>query len=213
MVIDRSHESRIACRAMMCEERRDIRQLLSQLTPDQWQQDSLCRGWSVRDVVAHLVGWDDVLLYRTRREHARALLRFTALYAGSLASMSVLNRRIQRRTRHLDATELARRFAADDNEGLKWLFDGTNPAAHLAEYVIHHQDIRRPLGLPHEVPSGRLVAALYGVTKLPGVRWSAWRQFRTMRYEATDVEWSRGHGPVTPMSGASILMSLAGRSV
>src|SRR5439155_3466447 len=99
-------------RTMMRDERRDIRRLLSQLTREQWQHDSLCRGWSVRDLAAHLVGWDDLLLYRTRREHVAALLRFSALYAGSLASMNLLNRRIQRRTRHLGADELARRFGA-----------------------------------------------------------------------------------------------------
>lgn len=213
MTVDRSRRSRVECRIMMRDERRDIRRLLRQLTPEQWQHDSLCRGWSVRDLVAHLVGWDDLLLYRTRREHVTALLRFSALYAVSLASMSRLNRRIQRETQHLDADDLARRFGADDDDHLSWLFDGTNPAAHLAEYVIHHQDIRRPLGLPREVPAERLVAALHGVTRLPGVRWPAWWRFRTERYEATDVDWSRGHGQVAPMSGEAILMSLAGRTV
>jgi uncharacterized protein (TIGR03083 family) len=213
MVMDRSHESRVTCRAMMRDERRDIRQLLRELTPEQWQHDSLCRGWSVRDLAAHLVGWDDLLLYRTRREHVTALLRFSALYAASLASMTMLNRRIQRRTRHLGAEELARRFGADDDEGLNWLFDGTNPAAHLAEYVIHHQDIRRPLGLSREVPADRLTAALHGVTKLPGIRWPAWRQFRTQRYEATDVDWSRGHGSIARMRGETILLSLARRTL
>jgi uncharacterized protein (TIGR03083 family) len=197
---------------MMRDERRDIRQLLSQLTPEQWQHNSLCGGWSVRDLVAHLVGWDDLLLYRTRREYAMVLLRFSALYAASLANMNRLNRRIQRRTRHLGTDKLARRFGADDGEDLKWLFDRSNPAAHLAEYVIHHQDMRRPLGLPREVPADRLIAALDGVTKLPSIRWPAWPQFRTKRYEATDVDWSRGHGRVTRLSGETILMSLARRT-
>jgi len=197
---------------MMRDERREIRQLLTQLSPEQWQRESLCRGWSVRDLVAHLVGWDELLLYRTRREHIAALLRFVALYAAALGSMDLLNRRLQRRTRHLDPPELARRFGADDDVDLKWLFDGTNPGAHLAEYVIHRQDICRPLGLPTEVPAERLVAALHGVTKLPGVRWHAWRRFRTTRYEATDVVWSRGHGPVAARSGECILMALAGRT-
>jgi uncharacterized protein (TIGR03083 family) len=63
---------------MMRDERRDIRHLLAELTAAQWQQDSLCEGWSVRDLVAHLVGWDDVLLYRSRRGHINALLKFSA---------------------------------------------------------------------------------------------------------------------------------------
>ena len=195
----------------MRDERRDLRRFLGQLTPGQWQTDSLCAGWTVQDLVAHLVGWDDLLLYRSRREHLAALLRFAGLYAMSLASMTGVNRRIRSRTNGLTPEELLRRFGADDGADLKWLFDGTNPGAHLAEYVIHHQDIRHPLGLARHVPPARLVTALNGVTKLPGVRLSAWRQLRRGRWEATDVEWSRGRGAVVSGPGEAILMALAGR--
>jgi uncharacterized protein (TIGR03083 family) len=196
----------------MRDARRDIRGLLGDLTAEQWQQESLCGGWTVRDLVAHLVGWDDLLLYRTRREHLVALARFSALYAASLASMDLLNRRIRRRTRHLDVATLSRLFAADDGADLRWLFDGTNPGAHLAEYVIHIEDIRQPLGLEPEVAPDRTIAALRGVTQLPGVRGPAWRRLRKARLEATDLDWSRGRGPVVRMPATAILMSLAGRA-
>lgn len=213
MAKSRSNEAREVCRVLMRDERRDILQLLGELSPEQWQQESLCDGWTVRDLVAHLVGWDDLLLYRSRREHLLALLRFGGLYAWSFGSMTILNRRIQQRTRHLRPDDLSRRFAADDSPELKWLFDGTNPAAHLAEYVIHHQDIRRPLGLQRVVSADRLVAALHGVTNLPSVRVTAWWRLRGVRHEATDVDWSRGHGRTVRASGEEILLSLAGRSV
>jgi uncharacterized protein (TIGR03083 family) len=193
-------------------ERGDIRRLLAQLTPEQWAWDSLCSGWTVRDLVAHLAGWDDVLLYRSRREHLAALFRFAALYASSLGSMNVVNRRIQRRTRHLDPASLASCFGVDDGADLKWLFDGTNPGAHLAEYVIHHQDIRVPLGLAGHPEPDRLRGALEGVRQLPGVRVHAWRRLRRETLEATDIDWRRGRGPVHRMSGEAILMSLAGRT-
>lgn len=193
-------------------ERREIRDLLGQLTPEQWRQHSLCAGWTVRDVVAHLVGWDEVLLYRTRREHVVVLAKFLALYATSLASMKLVNHRLQWRTRHLDPPALARRFAADDGADLRWLFDWTNPTAHLAEYMIHHEDIRRPLELRRAVPPDRLTAALDGVTRLPGVRLSAWWRLRRTRLEASDTEWVRGHGPVQRMTGLAALMWLAGRA-
>src|SRR3954467_14278634 len=35
-------------------QRRRVADLLSRLTDDQWSQPSLCRGWTVRDVGAHL---------------------------------------------------------------------------------------------------------------------------------------------------------------
>jgi len=196
---------------MMRDERRDLRRFLEGLTPEQWRQESLCAGWSVRDLVAHLVGWDDLLLYRSQREHLHALLRFSALYARSFASMTWVNRRIQSQTAGLAPEQLVRRFRADNSPELKWLFDGTNPGAHLAEYVIHDQDIRIPLARPRRVPHDHLVAALAGVTKLPGVRRSAWRLLRRRRWQATDVDWRAGRGQIVSAPAGAILMTLTGR--
>ncbi len=192
-------------------ERREIRQVLLGLTPDQWEAPSLCGSWTVRELVQHLVGWDDLVLYRSRRQHAQALLRFARWYAASLASMDRLNQRIQRSTGDLDPEVLVQRFGADDGEDLRWLFDGTNPRAHLAEYMIHGEDLRRPLGLGGEVDPDRVVAALQGVTQLPGVRGRAWRTLLRTRLEATDVPWARGRGRPRSMRGIDALMLLAGR--
>src|SRR5256885_13617269 len=85
---------RVESRRIMRDERRDLRQFLSTLTSEQWQTQSLCRGWTVRDVVAHMVAWDDLLLYKTRNEHIHAVLRFSRLYIRSFGRMTVLNRRL-----------------------------------------------------------------------------------------------------------------------
>lgn len=196
----------------MLDERRAIRRLLGELTPDQWHQQSLCGEWTVAELVAHLIAWDDLLLYRSRREHLTALLRFAKLYATSFASMNAVNRKLDAKVRGLTPPSLMERFGADTGSDLKWLFDGTNPAGHLAEYVIHHQDIRRPLNLPRDVPPDRLFAALQGVTQLPGVRGPAWRKLLQRRWNATDVDWARGRGAVVSAPGEEILMTLAGRS-
>jgi uncharacterized protein (TIGR03083 family) len=214
--VRRGHEAerasdRIANRAIMLDERRQLRQLLEGLSPDQWQQPSLCAGWSVRDVVAHLVAWDNVLLYRSRREHRAAGLRFSKLYLGSWCSMGQLNRRLARTTEGLTPEQLTRQFGADDDDVLSWLFDGSNPGAHLAEYVIHDQDIRLPLDLPREIPPDHLRVALDGVTKLPGVRISTLRRLRQARWQASDIDWGRGRGPVKSLPAAAVLMALAGR--
>lgn len=36
------------------EERAELADLLATLGPDQWEAPSLCAGWRVRDVVAHM---------------------------------------------------------------------------------------------------------------------------------------------------------------
>lgn len=165
----------------MLEERRAIRALLETLTPEQWAAPSLCAAWTVRDVVAHLVAWDDLIIYRTPRDHRRALVRFIRLYAVSLASMRRLNRRLNAPLDDVPVADLLERFGADDDAELRWLFDGSNPGAHYAEYVIHHEDIRRPLGLAREAPTDRVAAAIDGARRLPGVRLQAQRRRRLRR--------------------------------
>jgi uncharacterized protein (TIGR03083 family) len=192
-------------------ERHDLREFVRSLTAQQWATESLCSGWSVADLIAHLVAWDALLLYRTRRQHLVAVLRFSALYATSLGSMTLLNRRMQRRVTGVTPDRLREVFGADDGPDLKWLFDGSNPGAHLAEYVIHDQDIRRPLGLPRTIPPDRLAAALDGTINLPGVRLKAWRQLRRHRWQASDLDWCRGRGAVVNSRGEELLMDLAGR--
>jgi uncharacterized protein (TIGR03083 family) len=179
----------------MREERRAIRALLPTLTAEQWAAQSLCSEWTVRDVVAHLVAWDDIIIYRTSREHRAALLRFFALYTRSMGSMRGLNRRLDATVRDVSIDELMRRFGAQDDADLKWLFDGSNPGAHYAEYVIHHQDIARPLGLPSTLPADRVEAAIEGAKRLPGVRLQT-RRLRTQSDATPSME---------------LLLSLAGR--
>ena len=43
-----------AVRAMFVAEQRAATELALALTPEQWQLPSLCDGWTVRDVVAHM---------------------------------------------------------------------------------------------------------------------------------------------------------------
>jgi uncharacterized protein (TIGR03083 family) len=45
----------VGIRALVGEERSDLVALLRTLTNDEWDTPSLCTGWRVRDVVAHLL--------------------------------------------------------------------------------------------------------------------------------------------------------------
>ncbi|MGG7379082.1 maleylpyruvate isomerase N-terminal domain-containing protein, partial [Escherichia coli] len=45
---------------MATAERSDLAGFLGTLTAEQWQAPSLCVGWRVRDVVAHLISFDGV---------------------------------------------------------------------------------------------------------------------------------------------------------
>ncbi len=41
-------------------EREDLLDLLLTLTPEQWRAPSLCAGWTVRDVVAHVLSYEEL---------------------------------------------------------------------------------------------------------------------------------------------------------
>ena len=79
----------------------------------------------------------------------------------------------------------------------------------LVDSMIHHQDMRRPLGKPREIPAERLLCALPFAVTAPPLRgfWNA----RGVRLVATDLDWSRGKGPEARGPAEAVLMVLAGR--
>ncbi len=79
----------------------------------------------------------------------------------------------------------------------------------LTDALIHHQDIRRSLGLPRTVPPDRLRVALNFALWAPPIR-GGWR-VRGTRVAATDLDWSFGAGPDARGSGEAVLMVMAGR--
>jgi uncharacterized protein (TIGR03083 family) len=75
--------------------------------------------------------------------------------------------------------------------------------------MIHHQDIRRPLGAPRDIPAERLRAVLEFARSAPPI--AAKKRIRGLRLVATDVDWSTGAGPVVEGPGEPLLMAVAGR--
>src|SRR5690606_34871744 len=56
-------------------ERADLLAFLRGLTPEQWEAPSLCAGWRVRDVVAHVVSYEGLGGRELARRLARGRLR------------------------------------------------------------------------------------------------------------------------------------------
>jgi len=80
----------------------------------------------------------------------------------------------------------------------------------LVDGLIHHQDIRRPLGAPREVPHERLVEALPFARTAPTI--GAFWRVRGLRLVATDLDWAAGSGPVVAGPAEPLLMAMAGRA-
>ncbi|HNM85526.1 MAG TPA: maleylpyruvate isomerase family mycothiol-dependent enzyme, partial [Mycobacterium sp.] len=48
---------------MARDERREFADFLATLTPEQWDEPSLCSRWRVRDVVAHTISYDELTTF------------------------------------------------------------------------------------------------------------------------------------------------------
>lgn len=90
------------------------------------------------------------------------------------------------------------------------------PQFALTEFVVHAQDIRRPLGVndspdvQHLTTAADVFAGRFRRSPLSRVFQP---RLPEVRYEATDADWSHGSGPVTRGPLEAIVMVLAGRPV
>lgn len=80
----------------------------------------------------------------------------------------------------------------------------------LLDVTVHHQDIRRPLGLLRQIPAERLRWVLDAAVRSPEL--PAWRLARGVRLTPTDLDWSHGSGPEVTGPAEAVLMAIAGRS-
>jgi uncharacterized protein (TIGR03083 family) len=177
-------------------ERADLLAFLTDLTPQQWEVPSLCAGWRVRDVVAHMISYEGLPRLEIVRRLGRGRFRLSGTNAVGVAE-----------TRDLGPDELLARLAQRlDPDGLTTGF-GCRVA--LLDALIHQQDIRRPLGAPRTIPPERLLPALSFARFAPPIG-AFWRA-RGLRLVATDLDWSAGRGPEVRGPGEAVLMAISGR--
>lgn len=177
-------------------EREDLLELLEGLEPEQWRAPSLCPGWTVRDVVAHVLSYDELGPRQLASRFARGLFlvdRVNAVGQSENAERSPT-----------ELVELLRAHLTPSG-----LTAGMGGAIALTDGLIHQQDIRRPLGRPRDIPADRLVPALR--TTLFGPVLRGVLRVRDVRLVATDIDWSFGRGPEVGGTAEALLMAAAGR--
>ena len=92
---------------MATAERTDLADLLETLTPEQWEAPSLCKGWRVRDVVAHVMSFDEVgLVGMFHRAIRGRIVHVNQVGVDELASLTTEQLRLRMRG-HLRPQRLA----------------------------------------------------------------------------------------------------------
>ncbi len=172
-------------------ERADFVALLLDLEPGDWARPTPCTEWTVAEVAAHVLEWEQLLAGPTIPVRWIRSLRLSLLAVSSRFDIDRMNDRLRRRS-PTDPEVIVARLSAPDVGRWKWRFDRVSPAAQLAEYVVHHEDVRTAVGRPRDIPHERLRLAVEGVRRLPGVRAPA-------------------KPPQSVLAGRDLLLQLAGR--
>lgn len=184
---------------MIVDERRQIADLLSTLTSDQLRTPSLCQGWTVHDVAAHLI----------------TFLKFGQLkiYLGIVVTAADLDRvnRVltQRAAGKSDAEiiEVLRRRAGARTTVPR---SGYDPV--LADLVLHDLDIRVPLGIARDMPRERLSVAFHHLTSRASPGFSMGSRLDGLRFSAADTGWQAGAGALVEGPAESLLLGIGGRA-
>jgi uncharacterized protein (TIGR03083 family) len=163
---------------------------LAGLTGGQWNSPTLCSGWTVRDVVAHLSAIASLTQVTLAIGLTRARFDFDTFAGRSL-----------QRHRVPDTAATLSEFRNARNQAKRpW----------LGELVVHGADIRGPLQIPHLYAPGALmtVADFY---KHYNLLIGAKNRIAGLALQATDEEWSHGHGPLVAGPLLSIVLAMTGR--
>ena len=179
-------------------ERAAFADLLDDLSADEWQAASLCAGWRVRDVAAHLtlaqMGWLPAV-----RGFARARGGF--------------NRTIHDTAVRQAAAVPAARFAPmiRGMVGSRRKAPVVTDLEPLIDILVHTQDVLLPLGRTRAVPPA---AAAVAATRAYTMSWpfQVRRRLAGLRLVATDHPWAIGAGEVVEGPMAALLLLVTGRT-
>lgn len=185
---------------MIADERRRVADLVDTLTPGQLETPSLCGRWTVRDVVGHLVA-------------AVAAPRSWVLPELVRGGFSIhrANARIAERMARRAPAELS--AALREHAGSRFKPPVVGYLGPLTDLQVHGQDIRRPLGLPPTLLPERLRVSLDFLVGGRAVGFVPKKRPAGLRFEATDLGWSWGDGPVVRGEAEAVMMALTGRPV
>lgn len=175
--------------------------MFAALSPEQWRTPSLCAGWTVREVAAHLVppegGFTVGFLVKALVKYRFDLGRMvdeTARRDAEQPTEVLVEQLRSRADRRLDPPV-------------------TGALGPMTDTCIHLRDAARPLGLDVNPPPSSWRPALDFLVSKPASKGFVPRErLSGLRFETTDQEWSHGEGAVVRGSSEAVAMVVAGRS-
>jgi uncharacterized protein (TIGR03083 family) len=180
-------------------ERADLVVLLDELPAADWDRPTLCEGWRVRELVAHIV-----MPYR---------LSTRGFLLGMLRARGRFDRFADRHARSEAAALSPGELTATlrQNVDHPWKPPGGGDQGALSHDVIHGLDLTVALGIDRQVPADRLRLILDDMNprqlKYFGV------DLTGIQLRATDLDWTYGTGDPITGTAQDLLLVLCGRTL
>jgi uncharacterized protein (TIGR03083 family) len=180
-------------------ERSEMADLLGDLPARSWEVQTLCAGWNVRQLVAHLT-----MPFR----YSKA--RFAAELVRSGGRFNQMADRCARRDAAIPAAELV--CALRDNAANPWQPPGGGLTGALTHDVIHGLDLTVPLSADRRVPQDRLLVVLGSVTGPKSLKFFG-TEVAGVEFRADDIDWSYGSGQRVSGTAQDLALVLCGRKL
>ncbi|WP_301122200.1 maleylpyruvate isomerase family mycothiol-dependent enzyme [Mycolicibacterium fortuitum] len=194
-----SREERDRVFAAVAEQRRSIAALVDGLDTDQLATPSLCAGWDVKTVAAHLVS------------------DFTDGFWGFLVSgvrHGNIDRGIDalaRRRAQASAAEIAETLRRRAHHRLSPPIAG--PMSGLTDVLVHGADMRIPLGIPHRPDPQHVARVLDFLTSRTQLGFFPHRRLHGIQLRDEDTGGTWGEGQIISGPGAAVMLAVCGRTV
>jgi uncharacterized protein (TIGR03083 family) len=173
--------------------------LLDAASDAQWDTASLCAGWRVREVVAHMT-----MAARYSEEEFMAELQRCGF------DFTRLSNEIAARDASLPTDELIENLRSEVMQ--QWAPPGGGYHGALNHAVIHGLDVTVPLGAPRLAPDQTIRLILEDLTQ-GDVNKRFGIDIAGRHLEATDLDWSFGAGPALRGAAADLALTICGRAL
>jgi uncharacterized protein (TIGR03083 family) len=184
---------------MIREERTSLAGALADLPEDKWNSPSLAPGWTVRDVVAHLIASATSSPGKFVGGMARAGFKF-----DKMANNDIQNIKSEKSNTQLveQYTSLIDSHSAPPGPTATW----------LGETIVHGEDIFRSFGSYRDHKTEYVLAAA-DFYKNSNLLIGSKKRITGVTLRATDAEWSWGTGPEVSGPAVALVMAMTGRKV
>jgi uncharacterized protein (TIGR03083 family) len=182
---------------MIRAERASLVDALAVLPDSAWEKPSLCTGWSVRDVVGHMIATASLTPPKF----------FMSMATSGFQFNKMVEKKIQETTAGRTNKDLVEEFRSRvDSRNAP---PGPTPSW-LGETIVHGEDVFRAVNGYRDHAVDHVIAAA-DFYKNSNLLIGAKRRITGVTLRATDTDWQHGTGPEVSGPVIALLLAMTGR--